>query len=270
MNIKRKILINVLRIMLIIIILILIFIFNGIVEIPSVNVKINQFIERSEYKDTIIINNCNIDVYTITELKDYEKDDYIRVVNNEYLLEQKGIGNKGDIILTNRNPLLGYSGAFIRDLVEPFSKNFYLGHANVVVDDGKTVIECVGNDEKNNGVRRAESRWLKDIINVSNYEDIFIGLRIKGLNEEKREIFIESLEDKIGKKYNYSFISIFNNAYYCTDLITSSARSIDIKLNYDGFFVTGNDLIISNNLFITFIFKRIEKDRFQLIYLEEV
>ena len=97
-------------------------------------------------------------------------------------------------------------------------------------------------------------------------------LRIKGINNEKRNIFTENLKNEVGKKYTYSFLIHSKNKYYCTDLVTRVAKTIDINLNYDLFISTGNDIIVSNNTFIIFVCKKtdIKNKIINLYYMSEV
>ena len=61
----------------------------------------------------------------------------------------------------------------------------------------------------------------------------------------------KSVEEKIGSKYNYSFI--FDNGYYCTDLMSKSVYEVSKKDNLNDFlFTTTNDLITSKNVEICY------------------
>ena len=59
------------------------------------------------------------------------------------------------------------------------------------------------------------------------------------------------------------------NKYYCTDLISRVLKKENIKTNYDSFYTTGNDLIVSNNTYIIFLCERVKDGFFNIYYLSE-
>ena len=242
----------------------LIFIGNGTIEIPVVNTKIKAFKNRGEFIETINLNDCTVDLYKVNATNDYELDNYKKVLDKDILLNNHLIGSELDIILTNRNPLEGYAGAIVRDFVDVFSRNFFLGHANVVVKDGSKVIHA-----NRDGVNENNNTWIDDMITKSETSSYLIGLRIKDLDDEKIKTCKEFLYSKVGCKYNYNFLITKKNSFYCLDLITEMAKKIDIRLNYDSLISTGNDMLVSEKAFIIFILERTDKDKLNLYYLDK-
>lgn len=241
-----------------------IFMINGIIEMTPVSIICNDFKARGEYEDRIIINGQIVYLYTVEKKYDYEKTDntFHKEDDDNYY-----IGGKLDIIITNRNPLRRSSLAIIQDLGNFFSKNFYVGHATVnISDEGKTIIESVGNDDGYVGVRIKENDWLKEITSENDAQRI-VGLRVKNLTENQENQIISDLLEKEGLKYNYNFLVRKAKSYYCTDLITRTFKQNGIKLDYDYLYPTGNDLIISNNTYVFFICERTEDGDFNIYYL---
>lgn len=255
-------------VMFILFICIIIFVANGFIEQKPVDVILKNFKERSEYKESVIYHEQTVNIYEVKPKYDYEDVEYpvfTKDENGDYY-----IGSELDIILTNRNPLRTEPLAIVRDIGYFFSKEFYIGHATVNTSaDGKTLIESVGNTNDFNGVREVENKWLKTEINFENDAQTIVGLRVKGLSNDIKSDIIKSLRSKLGLKYNMNFIIPKNNAYYCTDLITRTFRDYGIELDYDWFYPTGSDIIISENTYPIFICERIEKGIFNIYYMGE-
>ena len=241
---------------------------NGFMELGFVNGEIGSFINKCEYSETINYNGYEVNLYKYIASYDYEKENYIDTVTIEDGILY--LGNTGDITVTNRNPVGRDKGAFVSDVANMFTKPLYLGHATVNTSN-KELIECVGNSDKNE-VRIVNNEWFEEIIDFGQVDETYVGLRIKGIDNEKRNMFAENLKNEVGKKYTYSFLIHSKNKYYCTDLVTRVAKTIDINLNYDLFISTGNDIIVSNNTFIIFVCKKIdlEKKIINLYYMSEV
>lgn len=258
-----------LYILMIIIISFFLFLVNGLIEMKPVDLIIDTFKERGIFEECISINDQKVNIYKVINEYDYEKSDTratFRNINDSYI-----IGSNLDIIITNRNPLRFESTAIVQDIGAFFSKNFYIGHATINInDDGTELIESVGNLPTNNGVRKHQNDWLKTEISKSNDAQKIIGLRVKGLNKEIIGQINNSLEDKVGLSYNYNLLIKKANSYYCTDLITRTLEEYNIKINYDGLYPTGNDMIISNKTYPIFLCERSEKGIFNIYYLCEV
>lgn len=90
-----------------------------------------------------------------------------------------------------------------------------------------------------------------DFWNNLDYQTEVVGIRVK-CSEEKNKKAFHYMADRIGKKYSYSFLFGSKNKYYCTDLITRAYDSVGININYDGFYVSVQDLVCSSMTYISF------------------
>ena len=247
----------------------IIFLANGIIEKSVVRSEIDSFKERGTYDKTINIQGQKVDMYKVSPLYDYE--DAETFVFDDSLTSLYYIGSKTDIILTNRNPLRMYQTAIIRDIADICARNFFIGHATMnLTDDGSEVIECVGNDVENNGVRIVEQVWVYTEVRNGNDAQTILGLRLKNIDKQTKDRICENLRELEGKEYNYLLPFYSKNKYYCTDLISRVLKKENININYDHFYTTGNDMIISNNTYLIFLCERIEEGYFKIYYLSEV
>lgn len=87
--------------------------------------------------------------------------------------------------------------------------------------------------------------------NDENYQTEVICLRVK-TSQQTKELAFEKMEKNIGKKYNKFYIFKLKNRFYCTDLISRAYEPFGIKLNYDGFYCSVQDLICSPYTDISF------------------
>lgn len=253
---------------LILIVILLIIIFgNGFFELGFINSDIEQFINNCEYEKTINYGEYEINLYSKKASYDYEKDNYIDTIQIKD--DTIYLGNKSDIIITNRNPYGRIGGAFISDVVGMFTTPLNSGHATVNIDS-ESIIECVGNSD-NNVVRIVNNEWFEDIIKYGEEKENYIGLRIKDFDNDKRNEFVRLLNNELGKKYTFSFLIHSKDTFYCTDLITRTIKKMNLKLNYDSFIATGNDILISNNTFIIFVVRKVDfKNKvINLYYMKE-
>lgn len=244
------------------------FILNGIIERGVVNNALDEYRNRGTYDKTIEIQGQKVDIYKVYPKYDYE--DAETFVFDDDLDSKYYIGSKTDIILTTRNPLRRYPTAIVRDVADMFAHHFFIGHGTInIEDDGSKVIECVGNDEENNGVRIVEQQWVYTEVRYGNDAQIILGLRIKNIDEKTKDEICEYLKGLEGKKYNYLLPFYSKNRYYCTDLISRALKKSNINVNYDFFYTTGNDIIVSDNTYPIFLCERIEEGYFKIYYLCE-
>lgn len=246
----------------------LIFTVNGLFEMGAVNSEINNFKNRAIFEKEIILQGQHVSYYKVLKKYDYEDVDRYIYDSNKY--SDCYIGSKTDIILTSRNPLRNYEDAIIRDISKMFAKYFYVGHATInITDDGSECVESVGNQQENNGVRIVKNDWIETEVRYGNDAQTIIGLRIKKTTEEQRNSICEELRNLVGADYNYLLMFYSKNKYYCTDLISRVLKRENIKTNYDSFYTTGNDLIVSNNTYIIFLCERVKDGFFNIYYLSE-
>ena len=246
----------------------LMFALNGVIERGVVKNILNEFKERGTYDKTIEIQAQKVDIYKVYVKYDYE--DAKTFVFDDSLTSKYYIGSSTDIVLTTRNPLRRYPTAIVRDVADMASNYFFCGHGTInISDDGATIIECVGNDDENNGVRIKEQEWVYTEVRYGNDAQIILGLRIKNIDADVRENICNYLKTLEGKKYNYLLPFYSRNRYYCTDLISRALKKEKINVNYDFFYTTGNDIIISDNTYPIFLCERIEEGHFKIYYLSE-
>lgn len=250
--------------LLIIIGLALIFLINGHSERIIINKQIKDFKERAVYvgEDPFLIN---VHYYKVPKEYDYEDNS-----RNTYNMETRTIGSKTDVIITNRNPMRGV--AVLDPLVGYLSSNFFVGHSSMNAnDDGTIMYEVVGNSSnpENNSVIKSRNDW--DIYLKDTQSPIIVGMRIKDTTNEQRDKMVDYASMQVGKGYNYTFIFNRANTFYCTDLVSRSAKYAGLNINYDYFATTGNDMIVSKNTYM-FFYRDIEfkdgKNIFNVYYLE--
>lgn len=253
------------------IIFIALFIFcaNGLFEKGAVKSEIANFKARAVFEKEAIIQGQNVSFYQVA--KEYEYEDTTRFIYDSNRVSNCYIGSKTDIIITNRNPLRNFNVAIVSDIAGIFAQNFFVGHATInIEDDGSKCIESVGNDKIDNGVRIIDNNWIDTEVRYGNDAQTIIGLRLKNTTAEKRNEISEDLLDLLGYQYNYMFMFYSKNKYYCTDLISRVLMKNGIRVNYDSFYTTGNDLIVSNETYIIFLCERIKEGYFNIYYLSEV
>ena len=252
-KIYKRINIIILLILLMVLFLSLTFLVDNVIEKKHIDKKINEFVSRGE----LIYQN---DIYTYYKVsKKYDYEDTSNIIN-EY--NDKTVGTVGDIYLSNRNPVNGF---FITKWLSRLS---YIGHGGVVFsEDGSKMLEIVGNkSRKENVVKIYENTWL-DIDSPS-----YVMLRVKDIDNIDKENIINEGNKILGCRYNYSFIFSSKKRFYCTDLISYIYNCIDIKLNKDMFFTTGNDIIDNDNTYMIYYRQRYVKNGkvcYNIYYLSE-
>lgn len=244
------------------------FVANGFLERGAVNTILNEFKERGTYVKTCNIQGQTVDIYKVSVKYDYE--DAKTFIFDDSELGKHYIGSTTDIILTTRNPLRMYDAAIVRDVADIAARYFYIGHATInVAEDGSEVVECVGNVPGGNGVRRVEQSWIDTEVRYGNDAQKIVGLRLKNVSDEQKERICTYVTGLIGKEYNYFLPFYVRNKYYCTDLISRTLIKEKININYDNFYTTGNDIIISDVTYPIFLCERIEEGHFEIYYLCE-
>lgn len=219
-----------------IIMLLLVFVVNGIIENILIKRKIKQFT-----RDCVLVYEDTENGIRLYNVSRETSQSSLTLEDDKYY-----IGQQGDILLKKSSPFSGFP------VIHELTGFFFGGHAGIVSDDIKETIEVVGNDE-NNKVSYYENDWfdLKECI----------GVRLKDTSHNSD--ILNNVKDKIGKKYNYSFI--FDNGYYCTDLITKSIYD-ETKIDLNDFgLVTVNDIILSKNVEICY-YQYINSDGIKCIY----
>lgn len=207
----------------IVLVLLIIFLLNGVIENILIKGKIKSFTRGAELVEVDVENGLKLYAVSRETL-----DCSLNKIDNVYYS-----GSNGDILLKKSSPFKGFP------IVHELVGFFFGGHAGIVTDDLKQTIEVVGNTSNNK-----VSYYVNDWINL----DECIGVRLK--NKDIIDDVIDSCKDKLGSKYNYSFI--FDNGYYCTELIEDSIYEIDKKGINDFGLTTINDIILSKNVEICY------------------
>ncbi len=222
---------------------------DAVIENIKVDSQISDFISNAVFKEEVNnIRYYEVDIPQVNELS----SPTIQVINNI-----PKSTTKGDIFVSRESVLevLPFSAQFI---------SFYFGgHAGIVLDQ-YTVIETTGMES--NPDNNVVIKGFNSII-TNNLKRSVIGLRVNASDEEINKA-IGYLDESIGKKYNYSFIFNRKNTYYCTDLVArafSKEAGLDFDLDKDGIAVSCNDLVISDDTFITY-YSYYEGDILHLYY----
>ena len=264
----KKIIKITLSTLIVILSLALVFLVNGYFEVIIVNNRIDNFKDRGVYQYSD--DNIKTSYYKVPMKYEYED-----VSRNIFNFDSRWIGSKTDIILTNRNPMR--ENPALAGIVGFLATNFYVGHATINSNEsGSRMYEVVGNSTKleDNVVRESFNSWLtvEEALKDKGDSPMIIGLRIKGTTEEDRDKIIEYAENQEGMPYNFSFLFNRHKSFYCTDLVSRSTRNAGINVNYDFLATTGNDIIVSPNVYIIFIRETIIEDgikKFNIYFLDD-
>ncbi len=229
----------------------------------------------------------------------WELEDTRSVFYNE---NKKYLGQIGDIYLTQQSPLPEIP------VIHQFVGFYFGGHATFKAESN-TFYEATGmtgsfkdiiaaiklpNDVVSNlgleASQTASNFWLNpnyrneesDGYNAygTYYRTKFYGLRVKNIDQNNLTGLIDfgkSIKDKAA--YNYLFFLDMTNKYYCTDMVSRAYQSIMLDedkqglyaktLNDDGFITSVNDIILSNDTYIT-TYVEIIDDVVHIYYLEDV
>lgn len=225
-------------------IILLCFFVDSFVEDRQISSKIKDFKARG----SLVYETSNRHYYAVYKKYDYE-DTNSSIMRSYY---SEFIGTTGDIYISNRDPLNSF-------ITKKISKHIYIGHSAMVYDkDAKYTIETVGNKEKENNVLKMwENDWLRTP--TTNY----VFLRVKGMNEEKREQLINNCQYELGKPFNYTILFNNKNKFYCSDFISYIYKTIDINLNKDYFVTTGADYISDDDTYLIYFQETIYKENEQ-------
>lgn len=225
-----------LKILLILLIIVSVFLGNGIVEKIIIDQEILEFKARG-----VFLSEDNDTSYYIVSKK-YDYEDTSRPILN--MLDLSSLGSKGDILITNRNPL---SESVI---VGWISELTWIGHCALVSSaDGKQTIHIVGNQSRaENVVQEVENKWI-----TWGHDDQKIAMvRVKNISEEAIDKALDYARSKIGYPYNYTFLFNQSNSFYCSDLVSRSIEEAGIKINYDNLLTTGADILVSKNTYLVY------------------
>ncbi len=208
---------------------------DAVIENVKSDSKITEFIKKGQYEKTI----NNIHYYTVDIDRELSSPS-IEIIRNRPVST-----TKGDIYVSQESLL------DVLPFVAEFITFYFGGHAGLILDQDY-VIETTGmeSDPEDNVVIKGGNSVLYPFFDRST-----VGLRVD-TSQENIDKAMDYALDKVGSKYNYSFIFNRKNTFYCTDLVaraySSEAGVNGINLDKDGIAVSCNDIITSNDVFITY------------------
>lgn len=203
------------------------------------NIKIEQFKSKGVYQEEM--SSSFIKYYKIEG--DEEKAAFQKIGNVIYP------GSPGDIIASAHSSI---QIPIIQDII-----SFYAGgHAAIVTNNyadykkkssETTIIEAPGLDAYPSPAR-IESTYYWTNNNL--FSDCVV-LRVKMTDEELNEV-MAYCQTFLGDPYNYSFLFDTTNKTYCSDLVSKTFSKINKNLNKDSMATTIQDLINSDETYITY------------------
>lgn len=269
-----------------------------------VNVEINNFKDRAifEYEENFEYQ-FNVyqtrRYYKVPRETSYEKSDSRSVFYDD---SRKYLGQTGDIFLSQESPFPD------RLFIHQFISYYFGGHA-AIKNESNQFIEAVGfpdDDETLLDIIRHPGDQPHDYSVTVNktsgnyflnprhrtelnpfYEDFgtyyrkeFIGLRVKNITEEQIAGAVAYADATVDKNlYNFLFFLDMEYKYYCTDLVSRAYQDVMVPveeqknyakaLNDDRFITSVNDIILSEESYISFYVEIID-DIVHIYYLEDV
>ena len=205
------------------------------------NIKMTEEIKEFMSRATFELESGNT-YYYVVECDDLDSDTISRTKLNDEIYGIPRLGNTGDLFLMPQSRMEYF----------PFFSEFvsflFGGHAGVVIDEGKRLIEAMGGSSDQSFVYNEPSDLYGE-------ERTVVGLRVYTSKDVREQAATNALT-LVGKKYNYFYIFNTLNAYYCTDVcnrVYGKEFGIDYKIDTNGFHVSLQDLFRSDDTFITFV-----------------
>ena len=290
---KKKRWIRILKTMLILILMGMIYSLGiAVAENIQVNQMIADFKERSTFEEEVIFEYSTNRFqtrryYKVSRETSYELADTRSVFYDE---TRKFLGQSGDIFVSQDSPFPD------SPLAHLFISYYFGGHAALKTDDNR-FIEAVGfppgNEPHNFSATVSKSSsnyWLNPNYRTESdssypyygtkYRNDFVGLRVKGITEDQIDGAIAYGEDNLDQSlYNFLFFLDMSYKFYCTDLVSRAYQSVMVDeqdqrnysraLNDDRFITSVNDLILSDETYMTFYVEVID-DIWHIYYLEDL
>jgi hypothetical protein len=202
-------------------------------------------------------------------------------------------GVEGDIMLTQQAPYPTLPGIYEFVTFYFGGHAAYIGPNNTVYDIagypsiGETFIGVYFKGGRDTVVSTSYNYWLEPTYNDEDdanykyfgnyYRKEFFGIRIKGVTKEEVARVTEYMEhlDEIKAQYNFQYIFNKKDRYYCTDMVERAYNSITnsdgkpkYNLNNDWVVVTVNDLLLSNDTYLSFYVKTDKNDVKHIYYID--
>jgi|LSQX01.3.fsa_nt_gb hypothetical protein len=241
-------------------------------ETVKVKREIKSFMKKGVLQEDI--STEEIKYYKVSR-ETYYPDEYYRDAFYDGDLQKAGA--EGDLFVTRQAPIPDVP------LVYDFVSFYFGGHAAYVGKDNilydingfpsgdETWLKVIFKGGVNTHISSTSNNWLNPNYRQpgepsyktfgSYYRKEWIGLRIKGINQEEIDQVSEFMVHlaEIEAQYNYAFIFFTKNKYYCTDMMSRAFATIinndgkpKYNLNRDGVAVTVNDLILSKDTYISY------------------
>jgi len=237
--------------------------------------------------------------YSVSRETSYELQDTRSVF---YDSTRKYLGQKGDIYVTQKSPFPD-SPAF-----HLFMSYYFGGHAAInngenkfieatgFPEDDETVWEIItqpGNEPNDYSVTASltsSNYWLNPRYRPENapevpyfgrgYRKDFVGLRVKNVTQAQIDGVVEYGMDKVDVSlYNFLFFLDMKYKFYCTDLVSRAWQHVLIdekdqrqysrSLNDDGFITSVNDIILSDDTYMT-VYVEVIDEVYHIYYLEDI
>lgn len=302
---KRRIFFRTLKTLLILILMgILYSVGIAVSENIQVDRALNKFKERSVFEEEVTIEYSSGNLQTRRYYKVPRETSYELEDNRSsfYDSTRKFLGQKGDIFVSQDSPFP------YLPLIHLFVSYNFGGHAAIKTDDNR-FIEAVGFPQEDETIldfilhpgnepheysatvsKSYSNYWLNPVYRTESdqeypyygtrYRNEFIGLRVKGVSDEQMDGAIAYAEDKVGKNlYNFLFFLDMKYKFYCTDLVSRAYQSVMVEeskqrlysksLNDDRFITSVNDLVLSDETYITFYVEVVDKI-WNIYYLEDL
>lgn len=269
-----------------------------------VRAEINDFKDRAifEYEENYEYQSNVFQTrryYKVPRETSYELNDSRSVFYDE---SRKYLGQTGDIFMSQDSP---FPDQFF---IHQFISYYFGGHA-AIKNETNQFIEAVGfpdSDEtlwdiiSHDGslphdysvtVNKTSSNYFlnpryrpegSEFFEYfgSYYRKDFIGMRVKDISESQINGAVAYADDKVDKSlYNFLFFLDMEYKYYCTDLVSRAYQDVMVPedeqknyskaLNDDGFITSVNDIILSEQTYISFYVEIID-DIVHIYYLEDV
>ena len=259
----------------------------AISENIQVNKAINDFKARANgiyTEQTLTLNGVEQirRYYEVSRETSYELADSRSVFQDPSHIY---LGQKGDIFVSQDSPFPSVP------VIHQFISYYFGGHAAIHNGEGK-FIEAVGFPDDDESLWdimthpgnephdystvmgvSSTNYWLNPAYrNESdpsypyfgpNYRKDFVGLRVKDITSEQIDGAVQYAQNTVGVSlYNFWFFLDMEYKYYCTDLVSRAYQDVMVDpddqrlyskaMNDDGFITSVNDMILSDDTYITF------------------
>jgi hypothetical protein len=280
----------------------------GLGVTTSENVRANRYIEAFKDRG-VFEEEVNFEYapgifqtrryYIVSRETSYELFDTRSVF---YDSTRKYLGQKGDIYVTDQSPFPD------SPLIHLFVSYNFGGHAAInngenrfieatgFPESDETILDIIlqpGNEPNDYSVTTSLSSsnyWLNPRYRAVNapevpyfgrgYRKDFVGLRVKNATTEQIDGVVEFGMEKVDVSlYNFLFFMDMKYKYYCTDLVSRAWQHVLVDeaqqrqyaqaLNDDGFITSVNDILLSNETYIT-VYVEVIDEVYHIYYLEDI